>query len=216
MGTWDNEPLSSLTHLIGLLLSIAGLILIVIFGLTHGNVWHVVSFSIFGATLILLYSTSTLYHFVPKSSKAKWILQRIDHSMIFLLIAGTYTPIGLVVLRGGLGWSIFGIIWGLAILGIVFKLLAKDVWQKCSTVLYVVMGWFALIALKPLIESLGIMGMLWLFIGGIFYTVGVIFYALDRFVPRTRWFGMHEIFHLFVMAGSFSHFWLMFAHILYI
>jgi len=209
----DNEPLSSLTHLIGLILSVSGLILLVVFGAINGSVWHVVSFSIFGSSLILLYLASTLYHFIPKSSPAKKIFQKIDHSMIYVLIAGTYTPICLVALKGGIGWSIFGIIWGLAVFGILLKIFVKKINQKFSTALYLIMGWIVLFAFYSITKNIETIGVWWLIAGGIFYTIGVIFFALDKIVPRTKWLGMHEIFHLFIIAGSYSHFWLMFKYI---
>lgn len=206
-----NEPTSSITHFIGALLAIAGLVLMVVFAVNKGTVWHVVSYTIFGSTMILLYITSAVYHIIPKS-RPKEIFRRIDHSLIFVLIAGTYTPICLVPLRGGWGWSIFGIIWGLALLGVILKSL-DILGPVISTIMYIVMGWLIIVAIVPLLEAFTFFAMLWLVLGGVFYTVGVGFYALDRFLPRTRWFGMHEVFHLFVMAGSFCHFWLMLAHV---
>ena len=208
-----NEPLSSLTHFIGFLLSIAGLVLLIVVASSLKTVWHVVTFSIFGASLILLYLASTLYHFFPAKSKAKRIFKKIDHSFIYILIAGTYTPVCLTVLRGGWGWSIFGIIWGLAILGIIIKSTNLKINCSVSTLIYILMGWIILIALFPLINSISKTGLIVLLLGGIFYTIGTIFYALDKTIPRTRWFGMHEIFHLFVLAGSFSHFWFMLKYL---
>lgn len=136
--------------------------------------------------------------------------------MIYVLIAGTYTPICLVPLRGGWGWSIFGVIWGLAILGIILKTTSKKIKGWFSALFYILIGWLILIAFLPLMESLPAHGLGWLVAGGISYTLGTIFFGLDHIVPRTRWFGMHEVFHLFVIGGSFSHFWVMFKYVLYI
>lgn len=213
----QNEPLSSLTHFIGMLLSIAGLVLLVVFAVLYSTVWHIVGYSIFGASLILLYLASSLYHLFPKNSKAKAILRRIDHSMIYVLIAGTYTPICLVLPQRGLGWSLFGVIWGLAVVGIVLKAfgIKMEDW-RVTIVLYVSMGWLGIIAIPAIVQAVPPSGIAWLVIGGVLYTVGAAFYGLNRFLPRTRWFGMHEVFHIFVMAGSFSHFWAMLRYVIHI
>ena len=208
----ENEPGSALTHLMGLLLAIAGLVLLVVFAKLHGTVWHIVGFSIFGTSLILLYLASMLYHFFPITSRAKKVLQRVDHAMIYVLIAGTYTPICLVTLRGGWGWSLFGVIWGLAIAGIIWKL-NGTMNPKVSTVFYVAMGWLALVAFFPLKQALSSAALGWLFGGGIFYTLGAVIFGFDDYFVH-RWFGIHELWHLFVMAGSFCHFWLMFQYVL--
>ena len=210
----QNEPLSSLTHLIGALLSVAGLVLMIVFAVMYGKPVHVVGFSIFGASLIILYTTSTLYHYFPQKTKVKNVFQRLDHAMIYVLIAGTYTPITLVMSQRAWGWAIFGTIWGLAVVGIVFKSIGIKMTGWLSVVLYIGMGWLAVVAIHPLMQSFSPDAIKWLFLGGVFYTVGCIFYALDKYIARTRWFGMHEVFHIFVMAGSFSHFWLMIKHIL--
>lgn len=210
------EPVSGLTHLIGAFLSIAALILLVYNAASYGKTWHVVSFAIFGGSLILLYTASALYHLLPLSERGRLILRRIDHMMIFVLIAGTYTPVCLIPLRGGWGWSLLVGVWLMAIGGIVMK----AVWMKAprwfSTFLYVIMGWLAVIAFWPLIHSVPMGGIGWLVLGGAFYTIGAVFYGTKwpNIIPG--WFGFHEIFHLFVMAGSFSHFWLMQKYILYI
>jgi hemolysin III len=211
-----NETISGLTHLLGAVLSLVGLAVLVYLAAINNRPWHLVSFAIFGATLVLLYSASTLYHLLPLAfTKGKSILRRIDHSMIFVLIAGTYTPICLVPLRGVWGWSLLSLIWGVAIAGVIVKAFWIKIPDWLSTGIYVVMGWFGVVVLWPLIDAVPPMGIAWLIAGGVFYTVGVIFYSLERFVPA-RWFGMHEIFHLFVLAGSFSHFWLMLKYILLI
>jgi len=210
----QNEPLSSLTHLIGVGLAVAALVLLIVFAALKSTAWHVVTFSIFGASMILLYLASTLYHFFCKTKKAKSFFMKLDHAMIYVLIAGTYTPICLVPLRGPWGWTLFGIVWGLAILGIVWKF-TLPMKPVLSTLLYLLMGWIALIAFVPLLEVLTGLAWLWLGLGGVLYSLGTIFYALDIIVPRTRWFGMHEVWHLFVIAGSFCHFWLMLRHVLF-
>ncbi|MCK5211629.1 hemolysin III family protein [Candidatus Parcubacteria bacterium] len=212
----DNEPLSSLTHLIGFILSIAALVLMIVMAAKYSTAWHIVSFSIFGASLILLYLASTVYHFVPKSNKHKNTFRRIDLSFIFVLIAGTYTPIVLVPLRGAWGWTIFGIVWGIALIGIIIQIFKIKFKAWSMIALYISMGWIVVIALPVLLNSLSRASFAWLLAGGILYTLGVIFLVLDKVLPRHRWFGMHEIFHVFVLAGSFSHFWLMYRYIVYI
>jgi hemolysin III len=211
-----SELINSLTHLIGTVLSVAGLVLLVVFAALKSTAWHIVSFSIFGASMILLYLTSTLYHFFSHDSKAKRVFLRIDHSMIYVLIAGSYTPLCLTILRGPFGWTLLGIIWAIAITGIVIKSTGIKINEYISTAGYIIMGWLLVIAIGPLVKILPGIAIFWLFLGGISYTVGAIFYSLDKKIIISRWFGMHEIFHLFVMLGSFSHFWLMFRYVLYL
>ncbi len=208
----DNEPWSSLTHSAGAVLSVAGLVLMVVFGALYGRAPHVVGFSIFGTSLILLYSASAVYHFLPKQTRSKEILKRLDHAMIYLLIAGTYTPICLAIPFRGWGWSLFGVIWGLATIGFILKI-SGVMFERISLALYILMGWLITIAIIPLRQWLGFEAMLWLVLGGVFYTVGSIFFALSETRQSKYSFGYHEVWHLFVMLGSFSHFWLMFAHI---
>lgn len=207
--------MSSLTHLIGALLAVAGLVLLVVFAALHNKTRLVVGFSIFGSALILLYFTSAFYHFLCKTGKAKNVFQKIDHIMIYFLIAATYTPICFILPNRGFGWTIFGIIWGLAIFGVTLKAIGGKVKNIFSTIMYLSMGWLGVWALSSLLQVLPKYSVLWLILGGVMYSVGVIFFALDDYVPRTRWFGLHEVFHLFVIAGSFSHFWFMFRYILY-
>ena len=211
----DNEPLSSLTHFIGFLLSIAGLTLLVIFAALYGRAGHIVGFSIFGSGLILLYLASAVYHFVPKARRVKEVFRKIDHIMVYILIASTYTPLLLVLPKRGWGWSLFGIIWSFACAGVLFKILSKNEKRWLAPLLYIIMGWLIIIALPVLLESLPLAGFGWLLLGGILYTLGVVFFAMERVFPRKGWFGMHEVFHLFVMGGSFSHFWFMFKYVLY-
>jgi len=205
----SNEPVSSITHLVASLFSVAALVILIVFATLYGTVWHIVGFSIFGAALILLYTSSTLYHFFNVGSKAKKVYQRIDHSMIFVLIAATYTPICLTVLRGPWGWSIFGVVWTIAAVGIVLKSCGIGLKDGVSAFMYVLMGWVIVVALYPLLKAVPLSGFYWLLAGGLFYTSGVLFFSLETMFPRKRkWsFGMHEIFHIFVILGSFSHFW---------
>lgn len=211
----NNEPGSALTHFLGLLLSIAALTLMIVFAVLQGSPAHVVGFTIFGSSLILLYCASSLYHFFPQDTKVKRVFQRLDHAMIFVLIAGTYTPICLTIPQRGWGWSLFGVIWGLAAIGIVIKSVALKLPTWLTPFIYLIMGWLLMIAASPLLNWLPDWAFFWLLIGGLCYSLGVIFYALEKFVRRSHWFGMHEVFHIFVLAGSFSHFWLMFKYVLH-
>ena len=211
-----NEFLSSLTHFIGFLLSIAGLTLLVIFAALYGRAGHIIGFSIFGSGLILLYLASAIYHLISKTHWTKEVFRKIDHVMIYILIASTYTPLLLVLPKRGWGWSLFGIIWGFACGGVLLKILPKNEKRWLAPLLYLIMGWLIIIALPVLLKSLPLAGLGWLLLGGILYTFGVIFFAMERLFPRKGWFGMHEVFHLFVMGGSFSHFWFMFNYVLYV
>jgi hemolysin III len=193
------ELANSITHGIGVLLSIAGLAVLVNFSTTRGDAWHIVSCSIYGATLILLYTASTLYHSVPVP-RIKGLLRTFDHSAIYLLIAGTYTPFMLVNLRGPWGWSIFGTIWGIAILGIILKTTSFGRLPGVSLGFYLTMGWIIVIAIKPLLAVLDKGGLELLILGGLAYSAGVIFYIWEK-LPYS-----HAIWHLFVLAGSIFHF----------
>lgn len=201
------EIANSITHGIGVALSIAGLVVLVVLAAAKGDAWRVVSFSIYGATLILLYLASTLYH-AFRNERVKHFFNILDHSMIYILIAGTYTPYMLVSLRGAWGWTIFGIIWGLAIFGIISKTLFINQSTKISVSVYILMGWFCLIALRQMFLSVGLGGMLLLAAGGLFYTVGVVFYVWRR-LP----YG-HAIWHLFVLAGSICHYFSILFYVL--
>jgi hemolysin III len=207
------DPLSGLTHCIGIILSIVGLVLLVDRAIKFRNIWNLVSFAIFGATMILLYTASTLYHWLPLSAKTTAILRKIDHSMIFLLIAGTYTPLCLIPLRGPWGWSMFGCIWGLALLGIGFKFIWFEAPRWLSTAIYTVMGWLVIIAIWPLAHTVPLAGLGWLLIGGLFYTGGSVIYEIKKPDPWPKVFGFHEIFHVLVLLGSCSHFWLMYRYL---
>lgn len=193
------EIFNSITHGIGTLLSIAALVVLVVFASIRGNAWHVVSFSVFGTSMVLLYLASTLYHSFTRE-KIKNLFARFDHAAIFLLIAGTYTPFVLTTLRGALGWTLFGIIWGLAIAGIVIRSIYLTRFRKLMVGIYLAMGWMFLMAVVPMIRTLPTASTWFLFLGGAFYSVGVIFYAW-----RNLKYG-HGIWHLFVLAGSVMHF----------
>lgn len=195
----DEEIANSITHGIGTGLSIAALVILVTLASQNGDPWKVVGFSIYGASLFLLYLISTLYHGFTNMNVKKFF-RVLDHSAIFLLIAGTYTPITLTVMRGPWGWTLFGIVWGLAILGILLKTIMFGKFEKLSVVLYLLMGWIVVIAIKPLIIMLPFTSLMWLAIGGVLYTAGVIFYAWQRLPYH------HVIWHIFVLGGSISHF----------
>lgn len=205
--------MSGLTHVIGAILSVVGFILLIQKSMDPFDPWKVAAFSVFGSGLFLLYTASTLYHWIPVSGRTESILKRFDHMMIYVLIASTYTPICLIPLRGPLGWSLFGVIWGLALFGMLWKLFQFKFPNWFSTVYYVFMGWISVVAIWPLIQALEIGATVWLFAGGIFYTIGVIFYSLDKQESPRRGFGYHEVWHLFVMAGSASHFWVMYRYV---
>jgi hemolysin III len=200
------EPVNALTHLLGALLSVAGLVMLVVRAAEKGTVWHVVSFAVFGASLLALYSASTLYHSLRLSPRGMLALRQVDHMMIFLLIAGTYTPFTLVPLRGALGWTLFGIIWGCAAVGMGSKLFWMNLPRWIYTGAYVVMGWMVVAAIYPLLLSASVSVVAWLIAGGLLYTAGAVLYATKWPNPFPGRFGFHEIWHLFVMAGSLSHY----------
>ncbi|HDQ40790.1 MAG TPA: hemolysin III family protein [Desulfonatronum sp.] len=197
--TLREEIANSITHGLGILLSIAGLVILAVLAVRYGDAWHIVSCTIFGATLILLYTASTLYHGISHP-RVKNVLRIVDHSAIFLLIAGTYTPFTLVNLRGPWGWSLFGTVWGLTLLGIILELTPLRRFRLLSLILYVGMGWAVVIAAKPLLESVAPQGLMLLAAGGLAYTGGIAFYVW-RGLPHH-----HAIWHLFVLAGSALHF----------
>ncbi|MGA7178484.1 MAG: hemolysin III family protein [Thiobacillaceae bacterium] len=194
-----DEKFNTLTHLLGAVLALAGTVALIVLASLDGDPWKVVSVSIYGVTLVLLYSVSTLYHSLR--GQAKNMLRKLDHHSIYLLIAGSYTPFCLVTLRGPWGWSLLGVVWGLALLGSLQELRPHSGARILSVVLYVVMGWVALVALIPLLRALGPAGFAWLAAGGLFYTIGIVFYALDSRLAHA-----HGIWHLFVIAGSATHF----------
>ena len=208
------EPVSGLLHFAGFLLSIAAFILLETYAAMYGRSWHIVAFAIFGTSLILLYGASSIYHLLPLSPRGVTILRRIDHAMIFVLIAGTYTPVCLIPLRGVWGWSLFSITWSIAIAGIFQAFFWLHAPRWFSTSLYLIMGWLIIFAFFPLIQSIPVYGIVWFVLGGLFYTGGAIIYALKRPNPVPGIFGFHEIWHIFVMAGSFCHFWAILNYII--
>lgn len=192
------EIFNSVSHGTGGLLAIAGTAVLIVFAAIYSNAWGVVGSAVYGASLIILYTMSTLYHAIT-NHKAKSFFRIMDHNTIFFLIAGTYTPITLVPLRGPLGWTLFGIVWGAAILGIVLNSINLEKFRKPSVVCYVAMGWVVLIAIKPMLENVNPTSLWFLLIGGLFYTVGIIFYAKKD----KKYF--HSVWHLFTVAGSVFH-----------
>ena len=202
MGTTRISPeeiANSLTHGLGLALSLAGLVVLVVVAALHGGVLSIVSCSVYGATLVCLYAASTVYHAVH-SPRWKRVLKIVDHSSIYLLIAGTYTPFTLVALRGSWGWTLFSVVWALALGGIIFKLWFVDRFPIASTIFYLLMGWSVVIALRPLIRVVPAPALVWMLAGGLAYSAGVIFFAM----PRVRY--SHAVWHGFVLAGSIFHY----------
>jgi hemolysin III len=193
------EIANSLTHGLGLALSLAGLVVLVVVTALHGGVLSIVSCSVYGVTLVSLYAASTVYH-VAWAPSWKRVLKIVDHSCIYLLIAGTYTPFMLVAVRGSWGWILFSVVWTLALGGIVFKLWFVDRYPVASTAFYLLMGWSVVIALKPLVQVVPAPALLWLLAGGVAYSAGVIFFAM----PRVRY--SHAVWHGFVLAGSIFHY----------
>lgn len=207
------DPVSCLTHMAGAILSIVGLVFLVVMAAKTKTPWHIVGFSIFGASLILLYTASTVYHMLNISDKVNLILRKIDHMMIFVLIAGTYTPICLTVLRGVWGWVILSVVWAIAISGIFLKGFWMNAPRWLSTAIYLVMGWIVVIAIYPLSKTMPLTGLILLGVGGLMYTVGAVIYGLKWPKINFKYFGFHDIFHIFVLAGSLSHFFMMYFEI---
>jgi hemolysin III len=187
-------------------LAIIGLVVLVARATLYGDIWHIVAVSVFGTTMVLMYTASTLYHSIPLP-RAKRVLRIVDHSLIYFLIAGTYTPFTLVTLHGPWGWSLFGVTWGLALFGVVFKIFATGRFEKLSLAIYLGMGWCAIAAIKPILNTLPFPGLMLVLAGGLAYSGGVVFYVWERLRYH------HAIWHLFVLAGSVLHF---FAILLYV
>ena len=201
----DELLANSITHGVGAVFAIAGAAYLIAAS-TRGTAWNVVGCSIYGTTLILVYLCSTLYHSLVHT-RAQHVLQVLDHSSIYLLIAGTYTPFTLVSLHGWVGWALFGVVWGLAIAGVVFKSFATGKFEIASALIYLFMGWFIVFAARPLIHAISWHGVMWIVAGGLAYTAGIAFFAYDRL----RYF--HAMWHVFVLAGSVAHY---FAVLLYV
>jgi hemolysin III len=203
---YRGERFNSISHLVGAAAAMAGTACLVVVAARQGDPWKIVSFSIYGASLIVLYLFSTLYHSLHDTGKT--LFQKFDHLAIYLLIAGTYTPFALVTLRGTWGWLIFGMVWGLAVLGIVLEIAIRSGRRIVPIAIYLVMGWLIVLALKPLLRSLSTPGAVWLIAGGLFYTSGLYFYGRDKKVTH-----FHGIWHLFVLAGSLCHYVTIFCYV---
>jgi hemolysin III len=202
------EIAHAITHGVGVLLAIVGLTVLVARAALYGNRWHVIASSVFGATLVLMYTASTLFHSIPNAlPRAKHVLRIVDHSMIYFLIAGTYTPFTLVTLHGHWGWSLFAFTWGLAAAGVVFKIFATGRYEKLSLVIYLAMGWCAVVAIKPLLAHLAPVGLWLTAAGGLAYSGGVVFYLWERLRYH------HAIWHLFVLAGSVLQYFAIFFYV---
>jgi hemolysin III len=204
--TLGEEIANSVTHGAGLLASIAGLIVMIVAALTRGDAWLIGACAVYGVTLVLLYLTSTLYHALALT-RAKSVMRRLDHSAIYLLIAGTYTPFVLVSLRGPWGWTLFGLVWGFAVMGVTIKAVLGPRWPIVSTTLYILMGWLVVVAFGPLARTVSGGGIVWLLAGGLCYTLGVVFFAWERLRYS------HAIWHLFVLGGSVCHYVAVFGYV---
>jgi len=201
------EIINVITHGIGIILSILGTIFLILKSLEIGNSWHIVSFAVFGASMILMYSSSTIYH-ATRNVKLKLKINKLDHSSIYLLIAGTYTPFLFVTLNGAWGWTIFGIIWTMAITGIIYKVFFYSMkYRKLSAILYLVMGCVIFVCVKPMIEKFSLNGWIWLIAGGLFYASGILFYI------RKNSLYSHNIWHLFVLGGTICHFFSIYYYV---
>ncbi|MBA1272503.1 PAQR family membrane homeostasis protein TrhA [Stutzerimonas azotifigens] len=196
---YHGEKLNAWTHLVGAALAFIGAVWLLILAALDGSPWKIVSVAIYGVTLVALYTVSTVYHSVR--GRAKRIMQKVDHLSIYLMIAGSYTPFCLVTLRGPWGWWLFGIVWGLALVGMLQEIKPRSEARVLSVVIYAVMGWIVLVAVKPLLAALGAAGFAWLVGGGVLYTLGIVFFAFDQ-----RFRHWHGIWHLFVIGGSLLHY----------
>ncbi len=193
------ERFNAWTHLVGTVLAVTGSVILIVLAASTGDPWKIVSASIYSASLLLLYCASTLYHSLR--GRAKVILRKLDHMSIYLLIAGSYTPFCLVTLRGAWGWSLFGVVWGLAAAGMLQEIKPRSEARILSLVIYAVMGWVVVVAIKPLLDHIALAGFVWLASGGLLYTFGIVFYAYD-----SRFRHWHGIWHLFVLGGSAAHY----------
>ncbi len=207
------EPMSGLTHFVGIIFAIVGLVILLTRQTNPLTVAYLISFSIFGGAMILLYTFSTLYHWLPLSEKGLRVLRKIDHIMIFVFIAATYTPVCLLVLPGPWGYSILASVWGLTLLGLFSKIFWIEAPRYLYTGTYLLMGWIIVIGIWPLLQVMDSGGLFWMSLGGLFYTIGAVIYAFKKPDPWPRVVGFHEIFHGFVLLGSFSHFWLMYQYV---
>lgn len=213
------DPFSGFSHLLGAIASIVGLVFLIIYAAKYGEgAWDVVSFTLFGVGLVLLYTFSSLYHLLNLGSTGTSVFRKLDHIMIYILIAATYTPICLGPLRGPWGWSIFGVVWGLALFGTFLTIFWIKAPRWLTTSIYLIMGWTVLVAVYPMITTFASLGalssLLWLLAGGIFYTIGAVIYGLKWPKINCSWFGFHEIFHIFILLGSLCHYWFIIYYVL--
>lgn len=204
----EEEKLNIASHALGMFLSMIALILLLVKGASSGDIMHLISAGIFGVSLLILYSASTFFH-SAREVKLRKKLNILDHAAIFLLIAGSYTPFTLITLKGKVGWIIFSVVWGIALIGMILKLFYTGRYKRLSTLMYVLMGWVIVLASNSLIENLPSIGLIWLIAGGLFYTIGAIFYSIKKIKFN------HAIFHLFVLLGSFCHFWCIYFYVIY-
>ncbi|MCX8002856.1 MAG: hemolysin III family protein [Anoxybacillus mongoliensis] len=202
--TKEEEIVHAITHGVGAVFSIAALVILTVTATMYGNAWHVVSFTLFGGTMLILYLSSTIVHALPKG-RWKRLFEIFDHSAIYFFIAGTYTPFLFLAVKGAIGWTLFGIVWGLALVGTVFKCFFVNRFLYTSTIIYIIMGWLIVFAWKPLVSSLSLEGVVYLVIGGILYTIGAVFYVWRGFKFH------HAVWHLFVLGGSVAHFFAVFV-----
>ncbi len=215
------DPVSGISHLIGAVLSVIGLVFLIVYSAKYGEgAWDVVSFTIFGVGLILLYTFSALYHMLNIGEKGTRVFRKFDHMMIYVLIAASYTPICLGPIRGPWGFSILGVVWGLAILGIILTAVWLQAPRWLTTSIYIAMGWLVIVMAYPLLTTFkelnALYSLIWLLVGGIFYTIGGVIYGLKKAPFTTKHFGFHEIFHIFVLLGSICQYWFIFRYLLYI
>jgi hemolysin III len=200
------DPVSGLTHLVFAVVAVIGATVLITLAAVGHKWWHFAAFIVYGVSLGLLYLASSLYHLLPVSESSRRVLRQLDHIAILLLIAGTYTPVCLVPLRGPLGWSLFGAVWGLALVGMFVTIFAIKGPRWLGVGLYLALGWLVIVAVWPLFQRLSPEGLAWLGLGGVFYSVGAVIYAEKKPNPIPGVFGFHEVFHIFVMLGSLSHF----------
>ncbi|MFO8030589.1 MAG: hemolysin III family protein [Cyclonatronaceae bacterium] len=215
MATRVREPVNAYTHMAGALLSILALVLLIHKSVLVGQPTHILAFTIFGSSMVLLYLASSFYHMLPASEKGIRVLRRIDHIMIYILIAGTYTPIALIVLEGFLGWALFTAVWSIAVLGVIFKLVWFQAPKWVSLLLYLSMGWMAILVFPALWQVFSFSAFAWILMGGLTYTIGALIYGFKWPNPSPLYFDFHAIWHIMVMAGSFCFFWLMYRYVIY-
>lgn len=213
MNTDKKEITSALTHLGGAIFGIIGIILFLI-GNKISNAITATAFLVFGISMVLLYSTSTAYHLIDKSKqKAKLVLRKLDHIMIFVFVAGSYTPICLLVLQKSIGYKLLALVWSITVIGAIIKLFWITAPNWVSSMLYIGMGWLAVLVLSPLVKTMSLAGMVWLIAGGLFYTIGGVIYGLKKPNISKKYFGFHELFHIFVLAGSLCHYIMIYFYI---